>query len=289
MCVSVRHPSFVKAKFKIKMVIRVFTKLRGKIMRSMLQLTGKEFKYAQLSKPGGRLVLATWALVNMVVVATMFNSALQGHWNNVFTCFKVIILCLTPWVLERKFKIEVSSTLFITVQLFIFASIILGEIQTFYLRFPLWDNMLHTINGFLFSAIGFVLISTICKKSQYNIFSIKPIYLVLMAFCFSMTIGVVWEFYEFIMDVFFQRDMQKDTIIHTIKSMAVDETAYSLTVFDSITNVTVNGQDLELGGYLDIGLYDTMSDLFSNCAGAFLFGFIKYFGTRKNKDLTYSY
>lgn len=258
-------------------------------MKSMLQHTVKEFQYAQFSKPGGRLVLATCTLVNMVVVATMLTSALQGDWNNVFTCFKVIILCLIPWVLERKFKIEISSKLFITVQLFIFASIILGEMQAFYLKFPLWDNMLHTINGILFSAIGLVLISTICKKNQYNMFSIKPIYLVLGTFCFSMTVGVAWEFYEFIMDVFFQRDMQKDTIIHTIKSMAIDETAYSLTVFDSITNVTVNGQNLELGGYLDIGLYDTMSDLFSNCAGAFLYGFIKYFGSRKSTNLTYSY
>ena len=39
----------------------------------------------------------------------------------------------------------------------------------------------------------------------------------------------------------------------------------------------MNGKELGLGGYLDIGLLDTMNDLFVNFIGAVVFSVIGYF------------
>lgn len=98
--------------------------------------------------------------------------------------------------------------------------------------------------------------------------SFSPIYVALVAFCFSMTIGVLWEFFEFGMDRLFMMDMQKDTIVHSITSVMLDPTNKNIPVtIGDITSVTVNGQELGFGGYLDIGLYDTMEDLFVNFIG----------------------
>ena len=100
----------------------------------------------------------------------------------------------------------------------------------------------------------------------------------LVAFCFSMTIGVLWEFFEFSVDRLFHMDMQKDTIVHTISSVMLDPTNKNIPItIDNITSVAVNGQDLGFNGYLDIGLYDTIEDLFVNFIGALTFSVFGYF------------
>ena len=96
-----------------------------------------------------------------------------------------------------------------------------------------------------------------------------------------MTIGVLWEFFEFGMDTFFHTDMQKDFVVHRISSVSLDATKSNHPVIiDNITDVVVNGESLGLGGYLDIGLIDTMKDLLVNFVGAVVFSVIGFFHVR---------
>jgi len=112
-------------------------------------------------------------------------------------------------------------------------------------------------------------------------FDLSPLFLAITAFCFSMTIGVLWEFFEFAMDQLFALDMQKDTIVHAIHSVTLDPTNTNTTVtIDGITDTMVNGVDLGVGGYLDIGLIDTMEDLIVNFIGAAVFSVIGFFYVR---------
>ena len=84
-----------------------------------------------------------------------------------------------------------------------------------------------------------------------------------------MTIGVLWEFFEFGMDEMFGLDMQKDTVMTGISSTLLDPSGSQHPQrIDRIESVEVNGQELGVGGYLDIGLRDTMGDLFVNFVGA---------------------
>ncbi len=137
--------------------------------------------------------------------------------------------------------------------------------------------MLHTTTGFLCAATGFALIDILNRNSKIK-FQLSPIYVAVAAFCFSMTVGVLWEFFEFGMDRLFLMDMQKDTVIQSVTSVMLDPTNSNIPVtIDGITSVTINGQELGLGGYLDIGLYDTMGDLFVNFIGAVVFSTIGYF------------
>ena len=141
----------------------------------------------------------------------------------------------------------------------------------------MWDTILHTINGFLSAAIGFSM-AMLLNDDENLTFELSPLYLALVAFCFSMTIGVLWEFFEFFMDLVFQTDMQKDTVVHVISSVMLNPNGTNQAVaISGITDVVVNGKDLNLGGYLDIGLYDTMKDLFVNFIGAIVFSVIGYF------------
>lgn len=213
------------------------------------------------------------ALVILMMVLQIFNK----NYENVFLCVLTLLLFIVPSFIQVNLRIELPSALEITILLFIFAAEILGEIQAYYIKFPFWDTVLHTINGFLMAAIGFAL-ADILNRSKRISFQLSPVFLAIVAFCFSMTIGVLWEFFECSMDMFFGLDMQKDTVLNSISSVMLDPIGGNTpTSIQNITSVTVNGQDLGLGGYLDIGLLDTMKDLFVNFIGAVVFSIIGYF------------
>ena len=218
------------------------------------------------------------ALVVLVLIAQFFN----GNFENVFLCVLTLILFTIPSFIERTVHIDVPDTLEVIILLFIFAAEILGEIRAYYITFPYWDTMLHTLNGFLCAAIGFSLVDLL-NRSERLAFQLSPIYLALAAFCFSMTVGVLWEFFECAMDQLFLLDMQKDTVVHSVSSVMLDPAQGNTpTAIHNITDViavTADGSQyaLGLGGYLDIGLLDTMKDLFVNFIGAVVFSFIGYF------------
>jgi len=228
------------------------------------------------------LVLRTFVI--LVMIAQIFN----GNFENVFLCILTLILFMLPSLIERTINIDLPDTLEIIILLFIFAAEILGEIQAYYITFPYWDTMLHTINGFLAAAIGFSMVDILNRNEHFSV-SLSPPFMALVAFCFSMTIGVLWEFFECSMDVFFLLDMQKDSVLTSISSVMLDPTGGNTpTVIRDITDVIVVTADgtqhpLGLGGYLDIGILDTMKDLFVNFIGAVVFSIIGFFYVKNRR------
>lgn len=220
---------------------------------------------------------AVYMILRIFVIASMILAALRGEFENVFVYALTLVLFLMPAAIERKFKVDFPSTLEIIILLFIFSAEVMGEIHNYYMRVPHWDTMLHTINGFLFAAVGFSLLDVVNRNPNIK-FQLSPVYLAIVAFCFSMTIGVLWEFFEFGCDMLLEKDMQKDFIINAFSSVTLDATHSNIPIrLDNIKDVSVNGKALGLGGYLDIGLIDTMKDLMVNFIGAFLFSIIGYF------------
>lgn len=216
-------------------------------------------------------------VLRLLVIAMMVLQVLNRNYENVFLCALTLLLLVIPSFVQVTFKIELPTTLEIIILVFIFAAEILGEISEFYLVFPFWDTVLHTLNGFLAAAIGFSLVDLL-NRSERTSFTLSPVFTAIVAFCFSMTIGVIWEFFEFGMDTFLGFDMQKDTVIHAIRSVNLDPAGHNVPyVIDNITSTVVNGQELGLGGYLDIGLIDTMNDLLVNFVGAVVFSIIGFF------------
>ena len=215
--------------------------------------------------------------LRILVIVMMILQLLNRNYENVFLCALTLVLLIMPSLVQITFKVELPTTLEIIILIFIFAAEILGEISEFYLVFPFWDSVLPTLNGFLAVAIGFSMVDLL-NRSEKIMFNLSPLFMAIVAFCFSMTIGVVWEFFEFMMDQVIGYDMQKDTIIHTIRSVTLDPAGRNVPyVINNITETAVNGKELELGGYLDIGLIDTMQDLIVNFIGAFIFSVIGFF------------
>ncbi|NLD20447.1 MAG: hypothetical protein GX663_09445 [Clostridiales bacterium] len=221
----------------------------------------------QRSKAKVLVYIILRVLVVMVLIAQIFNH----NWHNVMTCGLTLILFMMPSILSREMKINLPTALEVIILLFIFAAEILGEIHGFYVMFPRWDDMLHTMNGFLAAAIGFAMIDILNRHERVS-FNLSPAFVALVAFCFSMTIGVLWEFFECSMDMFFGKDMQKDTWLAAFNSVAINPDGLNVPVSIDVTNVTVNNMTWDK--YLDIGLYDTMHDLFVNFIGAMVFSIL---------------
>jgi hypothetical protein len=226
-----------------------------------------------------KVLFAVHLVIRLMVIAVLITELVDQSYYNVFFCVLTLVLLMIPSFVERKIKIDVPDVLEIIILLFIFAAQILGELREYYLAFPYWDTMLHTVNGFLCGAIGLALIDILNKNEKFSI-RLSPVYVALFAFAFSMTVGVLWEFFEFGMDRIFRTDMQKDTVISSISSVLLHPEGRNIPVLLEIDSVAVNGELWDYGGYIDIGLLDTMKDLFVNFIGAAVFSLIGYFYVR---------
>ena len=242
-------------------------------------------------KENKRSSLVIYLVLRFLVIICMILQILRGDLNNALLCLLSLILLFAPLFIQNKFEITLPNDLEIAIYLFIFSAEILGEIDNFFGIIPYWDIILHTINGFLATAVGFSLVDLLNKNSK-NI-NLSPFYLCLVAFCFSMTIGVLWEFFEYGCDKFLNVDMQKDTVdtvIQKISSVALNPDGENkAVVVDDIGKTIIydtNGDVLQVidNGYLDIGLNDTIEDLFVNFIGAIVFSCFAFFDLKHNRS-----
>lgn len=225
--------------------------------------------------------ITIYVILRFFVIVTLIAQLIRGNYENVFLCILTLILFTIPTIIDKKLNIALPNALESIILLFIFSAEILGEVQNFYGIFKGWDSILHTINGFLCAAIGFSLIDILNRSEKFHT-KMTPAFVALVAFCFSMTIGVLWEFFEFGMDVTFKTDMQKDRIVQEISTVTLNPEGKNDSVeIRNITGTTIhyieNGENKEISvvdGFLDIGIRDTMKDLFVNFIGAVVFSIL---------------
>lgn len=240
-----------------------------------------------------RINLIVYLILRFFVIICMVDQGFRGNWNNVVLCVATLVLFTFPTILSRKLRVDLPNTLEIIVYLFIFSSTILGEIQNFYGVFRHWDTMLHTLNGFLCAAVGFSLVDILNNHDNFHI-TMTPGFVALVAFSFSMTVGVMWELGEFAVDRYLVKDMQKDRIVHRISSVKLnEENENEPVVINNITKMEIYTSDSEEiivieGGYLELGLIDTMKDLFVNFVGAIIYSILGYLYIKNRDDYKFA-
>ena len=232
-------------------------------------------KYEETNKKS----IAVYLVLRVLVVISMIFQILMGNFENVFMCILALLLFTIPTIISEKFKIGLPSLLEAIIYLFIFSTTILGEINNFYGIIPFWDTILHTLNGFLCAGIGFALVDLLNQNSKQ--IHLSPLYVAIVAFCFSMTIGILWEFYEFTADGVLRTDMQKDRIVQSISSVELNPDRENIPIkVNNIEKTEIYSKDGTIttieNGYLDIGIIDTMKDLFVNFIGAVVFSVIGF-------------
>ena len=215
-----------------------------------------------------RLLLIISVLVNFVfIVLHLFNDNLvtkeeivtevSKRIELVFLALVTLILTFLPDYIEKYQNIHIPNVLETVIVVFIFAGIFLSARFELYYSVFWWDDVLHALSGFIIGFIGFIAIYKINGKYSMNI---SPLLVAVFSFTFAITIGVFWEIFEFVLDVFFET---------TLQSWDLPET-----------------EILMGASYQGSGLRDTMSDLIVNSMGALLTSFICYFLYKKEKKKT---
>ena len=199
-----------------------------------------------------------------------FGFFINDH-RMVFISVLTIFLFLLCLFIERILRVRFPFLLRFFIFSFIFLAEIFGEVFNFYSTVSFWDNFLHFLSGIITSCFGFSLVYVFLERCV----KVKNLFLIsfLFIFCFSISIGVFWEFTEFGFDRYFGFDMQKDTYVKGFNTMSLDNDDVVVSRIRGIdrTEIYVSDSVIVLdGGYLDIGLIDTMEDLFMNVVSAFI-------------------
>ena len=166
-----------------------------------------------------KIYLGVIRLVRLALVIAFLFSIYQRDWINVFISVVTLFLTFVPYMFERRYKIDIPIEFEIVIVVFVFGSIFLGEVHSFYALFWWWDTILHTGSALAFGLIGFILMYTLYQGDKFRANSFM---LVLFSFCFAVSIGALWEIFEFSMDKLFGFNMQKNGLVDTMWDLIVD-------------------------------------------------------------------
>lgn len=206
-----------------------------------------------------RYILA--ALCELLTVANVIRFSISGQWNRLLLALLTLVLILIPEGIERLFHRHISQGMYLVAVLYAIGPM-LGHCNNLYYLIPGWDKLLHTLGGVMFVFLGVFLFELLGGDSK------KWALCCVFALCFSLALSVLWEFYEFGSDSLLGTDTQDDSIVHSITSHKLTSELGEVGTIPNIQDVTVDGKPLNLGGYLDIGLIDTMMDLLLEALGA---------------------
>jgi len=222
-------------------------------------------------------------------IASVIHMITKGEIGFTIQAILYALVLFVPYLLQKLFKIKFSPFLKIFLYFYIFGGATLGTIYNFHGMGIHWDTIMHVLTGFL--AMG-ICIAIFRDMVKIDIIKKSPMYIVLSAFCLSVTIGSVWEFYEYGADKIFKTDMHDDVLINEIHSYLLQEENMRKTVsITGIEKTVLYDKDDNLlfvikGGYLDVGFNDVMKDMIVH-AGASLVFAIMIFPYYKNNKLRF--
>lgn len=166
-------------------------------------------------------VIQFWiAVVLQLVILFFFVSALwDGRWLLAFTAAIVFTLTFMPSVIEWQFGIYIPVEFILINTLFLFASFALGEVRAFYLRIWWWDLLLHGFSAIIMGIVGFLFVYVFYSEKKIEM---QPLFIGLFSFSFAVSLGVLWELFEFLMDHFFGTNMMKSGLDDTMTDLMMD-------------------------------------------------------------------
>lgn len=193
----------------------------------------------------------------IVVMFYLISGLIKWDITTIFACVLSLILMFITNVIGKK--LGFGNGIKILIYIFILGTEVLGEIYHFYVDVWWFDIVMHTYFAFIISYAGLYLIRYFKIKGSIY-------FVILFIFSLAMMTESVWEIFEFSIDRVIGTDMQKDTVIRNINSTYLSENIY-------VDKVIVNDIDFmdRYGGYLDIGLYDTIGDMICTVVGSFMF------------------
>ncbi|MBT8410816.1 MAG: hypothetical protein KJP02_03330 [Octadecabacter sp.] len=166
--------------------------------------------------------------IQAILLVEAVTAALTQAWPSLFVAVSTFVLTLLPGRFAGFFGIALPGSVLAAIVVFIFATLFLGEVEGFYERFWWWDVVLHFLSALSFGAMGFLLIFMLFEGDRY---AAPPWALAMLAFCVGLSIGALWEIFEFTMDQTFGMNMQKSGLVDTMKDLIIDTAGAAIGAF----------------------------------------------------------
>ncbi len=170
-----------------------------------------------------KLVRKVYFLINWVIRITLLIAIYQSIKNiNYLTLFfSIIVLAITffPLIFNWKFNLRIPTEIQMIIVLFIYSSLYLGEIQSYYIKFWWWDIFLHAGSAIIFGFLGFTILYFMYSRNNIKA---RPWAIAIFSFTFAIAIGAIWEIFEFSVDQLLGYNMQKSGLIDTMWDLIVD-------------------------------------------------------------------
>jgi hypothetical protein len=170
-------------------------------------------------KPGFKFWF--YLIYRIFLMVAVIGSLIVGNFLNVGIALLALFITFIPQIIERRFGIHYPTEFEIAIMVFIYLSLILGSVGEFYDLFPWWDTMLHTISGILFGLLGFSLVYHL-NRSSWEKIRLSRAFIALFAFCFALSLGAIWEIYEYLVDSLFGWNMQRSGLPDTMSDLILD-------------------------------------------------------------------
>ena len=223
----------------------------------------KTIRQALLRDTGWRRILLI--LCEAFCLYTAICSGISGEMDGVLLCVAAMIGLVLPYVAEGLWGWRMSGATYVFFLFYVTCSM-MGRPYRLYYTLAYWDKLLHLCGGLAFALAGSYLL-VLRSRSYRRDLLVRAVF----ALCFSIAVSAVWEFYEFGADHLLGMDMQRDTVVHSMDSYFLGNATGEVGHMDHIDSVIVNGVDLGLGGYVDLGLIDTMGDMMIETLGALVY------------------
>ncbi|MCL7487244.1 MAG: hypothetical protein M8357_03595 [Desulfobulbaceae bacterium] len=179
-------------------------------------------------------------VLQAILLAGAVGAVWEQQWLTAVITAGIIIITLVPLFLKKGLHVFIPPEFELLAIAFIFASLFLGEVRGYYVRFWWWDILLHTASGFLLGIVGFLLVHVLNEMEEIDL-HMKPGFVAFFAFLFAVGMGAIWEIFEFGMDHFLGTNMQKpmlgdpsgltdtmwDLIVDTLGALIISVLGYS--------------------------------------------------------------
>lgn len=166
------------------------------------------------------------SLLRVTILFAIAGAIVNQYWGLAFASKLIFLTTFLPDLFERRYKIHLPTEFEFVIVAFIYASLFLGEVHSYYTKFWWWDVLLHTGSGIALGFTGFLILYVLYYKGAIKA---NPIWIAIFAFCFGVALGAVWEIFEFTMDQLFGYNMQKSGLIDTMWDLIVDACGALLT------------------------------------------------------------
>ena len=166
-----------------------------------------------------RVELAIAAILQSVILAIVVASFFQGRWLDAFNGTVILTLTFAPAMIEHRLPVPLPVELTLVTSVFLFASFVLGEVSDFYERIWWWDLALHGVSALTIGLIGFLGIYVFYMTRRIRV---AAGWIASITFAIAVSLGTLWEIFEFLMDWYFGFNMQKSGLVDTMTDLLIN-------------------------------------------------------------------